>query len=105
MDLSKLKSLAKQSYDINLLKTNGLKKAESDQIVVYNNNIFRADVQTICLVKTLSEYQKNFIMLDTNNNPVEIKDPREFLEVLMQKNQSALNTYHQLYQKIKNKSV
>ena len=101
MDLTKLKSVAQQSYDINLTKTNAVQKADSDLVTVYNNHIFRADANTICLVRTLSESNATFFMLDTNSNPVEIIDPKEFLDILIQKNQSALNTYHQLYQKLK----
>lgn len=86
-----------------LQKANALKKADSDQIVVYENHIFRADANTICLVRTLSESKNNFIILDTNNNPCEIKDAKAFLDILLQKNQASLNTYHQLYQKIKSK--
>lgn len=105
MDLNQLKTLSQQSYDINLQKTNAIRKAESEQIVVYKNHIFRADTQTICFVKTVSETHKNFFILDTNSNPVEITDSTEFLQILLEKNQSALNSYHQLYQKLKNKAV
>jgi len=90
---------------MSLQKANALKKAESDQILVYNNHIFRADAETICFVRTASEGRSSFFMLDSNSNPVEITDPTEFLDLLLQRNQSALNTYHQLYQNIKNRKV
>jgi hypothetical protein len=103
MDLSKLKSISQQSYDISLQKSNALRKAESDLVTVYRNHIFRADALTICTVRTLMESNTRFFVLDANSNPVEIVDPREFLETLTQRNQSALNTYHQAYQKFKSK--
>ena len=105
MDLDKLKSISQQSYDSNLQKSNALKKAQSDLVVVYENHIFRANAETICLVKTLSEEHSTIVILDANQNPVEIKDPSDFLTRLKQQNQSALNTYHRLYQKIKNKEI
>ena len=101
MNIDQLKALSKQSFDINTQKTNALKKAQSDQVLVYQNHIFRADTETICFVRTASEGRKSFFMLDSNSNPVEIKDPAEFLGLLLEKNQSALNTYNQLYQDIK----
>ena len=105
MNIDQLKVLSKHSFDINTQKTNALKKAQSDQVLVYQNHIFRADTETICFVRTASEGRKSFFMLDSNSNPVEIKDPAEFLGLLLEKNQSALNTYHQLYQDIKNRKM
>lgn len=105
MDLDKLKTISQQSYDIGIQKANALKKADSDQILVYQNHIFRADAQTICFVRTVSEHSNSFFILDSNNNPVEITDPKEFLDLLLQKNQSALNTYHQLHQKLKHREI
>ena len=105
MDLAKLKSISQNSYDINLQKTNSLKKADSDMVLVYQQHIFKADAQTICVAKTLSEIRKSFFILDTNLNPVEIKDPVEFLALLVEKNQAALNTYHQLHEKIKRREI
>jgi hypothetical protein len=105
MNIDQLKAISKQSFDMSLQKANAIKKAESDQILVYNNHIFRADAETICFVRTASEGRSSFFMLDSNSNPVEITDPTEFLDLLLQRNQSALNTYHQLYQNIKNRKV
>ena len=103
MDLLKLKSISQQSYDVSLKKSNALRKAESDLVTVYRYHIFRADTLTICTVRTLMESNSTFFILDTNLNPVEIVNPGEFLETLTQRNQSALNTYHQAYQKFKSK--
>jgi len=51
----------------------------------------------------MSEHQKEFFLLDTNHNPVKITDPKGFLKLLIEKNQSALNTYHLLHETLKNK--
>ena len=67
-------------------------------LLAYEGHLFKADAETINLVKTLSEDRDNFVMLDSNNNPAIINKPYEFLDVLKSKNQEALNTYHQAYQ-------
>jgi hypothetical protein len=105
MDLKQLKETSDLSYDIALQKQNALSKATSDLLTVYNGHIFTADAETICLVTTLSHNSKTFYVLDTNKNPVEIKEPSQFLELLIAKNQSALNTYHALYRKIKDRKI
>jgi len=97
MDISKLKKSADLSYDIAVAKRNALEKAHSRQVLVYREHLFRADPTTICLVRTLKESQDSFCVLDTNNNPVEITDPAEFLSILVERNQESLNAYHQIY--------
>ena len=71
--------------------------------MVYNEHIFRADPQTICVARTLKEIQDTFFILDTNNNPVEITDPGDFLSRLIERNQESLNSYHQMYKTFENK--
>lgn len=105
MDLSELKNISQHSHDLALTKSNALHKAQSDIVTVYRNHIFRADAETICLVRTLAETNPSFFVLDTNNNPVEITDPEELLKLLVQRNQSALNQYHQTYNMIKQKAL
>jgi hypothetical protein len=96
MDIGELKQKADLSYDISVAKKNALERAESRQIFAYNGHLFRADAQTICLVKTLSEQKDSFFVLDTNNNPCEIKGPVDFLNKLIERNQETLNAYHQI---------
>ena len=67
-------------------------------VMAYNGNLFRADANTIGLVRTLKENNGNFFLLDTNNNPVKITDADNFLERLIERNQEALNAYHQMYE-------
>jgi hypothetical protein len=103
MDIGELKKQSDLSYDIAIAKRNGLEKAHSRLIIVYNEHIFRADPQTICLVKTLKETVDKFFILDTNNNPVEIQDPEDFLKKLIERNQECLSSYHQMYKTFERK--
>lgn len=96
MDIGELKKQSDLSYDIAVAKRNALEKAHSRQVVVYNEHIFRADAETICLVRTLKETADKFFVLDTNQNPVEIMDPAEFLQTLVERNQEAISSYHQM---------
>ena len=103
MDIGSLKKQSDLSYNIAIAKRNALEKANSRQIIVYNEHIFRADPHTICVVRTLKETQDTFFILDTNNNPVEITDPGDFLSKLIERNQESLNSYHQMYKTFENK--
>ena len=103
MDIGELKKQSDLSYDIAIAKRNALEKAHTRQVIVYNEHIFRADPQTICLVKTLKETRDTFFVLDTNNNPVEIKDSQDFLSKLVERNQESLSSYHQMYKTFERK--
>ena len=103
MDIGELKKQSDLSYDIAIAKRNALEKAHSRLIIVYNEHIFRADPQTICLVKTLKETVDKFFILDTNNNPVEIQDPEDFLKKLIERNQECLSSYHHMYKTFERK--
>ena len=97
MDIRELKQQSDLSYDIAIAKRNALEKAQSRLVVVYNEHIFRADAETINLVKTLGESNTSpFYILDTNHNPVEITAPEDFLKILIQRNQEAISSYHQM---------
>ena len=98
MDIHELKRQSDLSYDIAVAKRNALEKARSRQVMAYNGHLFRADAETICLVRTLKESLDTFCVLDTNRNPVEITDPTEFLEKLIGRNQESLNAYKQIYE-------
>lgn len=97
MYIRDLKKQSDLSYDIAIAKRNALEKAHSRQVIVYNEHIFKADPQTICMVETLKKHQDTFFVLDTNNNPVEITEPAKFLNLLIARNQESLNAYHQIY--------
>ena len=101
MDINELKRHSDLSFDRAVAKKNLLSRAESELITVYRDHIFRADPVTIATVRTLIEHRDNFFLLDANSNPVEIKDPKQFLDKLVERQQSALNTYHQAYQSLR----
>jgi hypothetical protein len=101
MTVGELKHKADLSYDISVAKKNALERSESRQIIAHNEHLFKADAQTICLVKTLSEHKDIFFVLDTNNNPCEIKDPTEFLNKLIERNQETLNAFSQIHETFK----
>ena len=96
MDIGELKKQSDLSYDIAVAKRNALEKAHSRLVVVYKEHLFRADAETIALVKTLGESHSPLFVLDTNNNPVEISEPADFLKILIQRNQEAISSYHQM---------
>ena len=97
MDIRDLKKQSDLSYDIAVAKRNALEKAHSRQVLAYEGHLFRADPETLCLVRTLKETNDKFFVLDTNNNPVEITSPDDFLAKLIERNQETLNAYHQMY--------
>ena len=101
MNINELKRHSDLSFDRAVAKKNLLARAESELITVYQDHIFRADAVTIATVRALMELQDYFFILDSNSNPVKIDDPKEFLHLLIQQQQSALNTYHQTYQSLK----
>ena len=101
MDINELKRHSDLSFDRAVAKKNLLARAESELITVYRDHIFRADAVTIATVRALMDSQDYFFILDSNSNPVRIDNPKEFLHLLIQQQQSALNTYHQTYQSLK----
>lgn len=105
MDIGKLKDYSDQAHDLAQTKKNALEKMRSRQIMAYNGRLFRADANTINAVQTYKNYQKEFYMLDINDNPCHVKEPDEFLKTLVERNQESLNTYHQLHEDLKNKRL
>ena len=103
MDIKSLRDQSDLSFDIAVAKKNALERAESRQIIAYNNHLFRADTDTINIVSVLKQQHDKFFILDTNDNPCELLDPHEFLNILIQRNQETLNEYHQLHQQLKKK--
>ena len=101
MDINELKRHSDLSFDRAVAKKNLLSRAESEMITVYRDHIFRADAVTISTVRAFMESHEQFFILDTNCNPVKIEDPKGFLNLLIQRQQAALNTYHQIYQSLK----
>ena len=103
MDIESLRNQSDLSFDTATAKKNALERAESRQVIAYNNHLFRADAGTINMVNVLKQQHDKFFILDVNDNPCEITDPQEFLNILIQRNQETLNEYHQLHQQLKKK--
>lgn len=100
MDITELKKISDKSYDVAVAKQNALEKADSRLLFAHNGHLFKADAQTINLIKTLSEDHKTFYVLDQNKNPALIEDSESFLKQLKQRNQESLNAYHETYQQL-----
>ena len=101
MDIGKIKEYSDLAHDLALTKKNALEKCRANQIFAYNGKLFKADAETINLVSTLKSYSETFTILDTNQNPCQIENPDNFLEVLIQKNQESLNAYRKLLEQLK----
>jgi hypothetical protein len=103
MDIRSLKQQSDLSFNRAVAKKNALERALSRQLFAYKNHLFRADADTINLVYVLKQNNKKFFLLDANDNPCEINNPEEFLQLLIERNQEILNQYHQLYEQLKSK--
>ena len=105
MDIGTLKNYSDLAHDLVQSKKNALEKMRSRQIIAYNNRLFRADAQTINVVQTFKLHSNTFYMLDVNDNPCYIINPDEFLKLLIERNQEALNVYYQLFEDLKKKGT
>jgi len=103
MDIRSLKQQSDHSFNLAVAKKNALERAQSRQIFAYRDHLFRADAETINLVHALKQHNKKFLMLDANDNPCEIANPEEFLQLLIERNQETLYQYHQLQEQLKSK--
>ena len=97
MDIDQLKDISDRSYRIAVTKKNALEKARSSMVLAYSGHRFQADAQTINLVQVLKSKHQKFVVLDSNENPMMVEDADDFLNRLIEKQQEALNTYHQSY--------
>ena len=103
MDIGTLKDYSDLAHDLAQTKKNALEKMRSRQIVAYNGRLFQANAETINVVQTFKAHSDTFYMLDVNDNPCHITNPDEFLKLLFERNQEALNVYHQLFEELKKK--
>ena len=103
MDIGNIKKHSDLNFQVAQAKSNALEKMRSRQIMAYNERLFKADADTINLVNTLKQHNKDFYVLDVNDNPCHIKDPDVFLEKLIQRNQESLSSYHQMYKTFESK--
>ena len=103
MDIGNIKKQSDLNFEVAQAKKNALEKLRSRQLLAYNERLFTADADTMNLVSTLKQHNKDFYVLDVNNNPCHIKDPDDFLNKLIERNQETLNTYQQLHQELAKK--
>ena len=103
MDIGNIKKHSELNFEVAQAKNNALEKMRSRQLLAYNERLFKADADTINLVSTLKQHNKDFFVLDVNDNPCHLKDPDDFLQKLIERNQETLNTYHQLHEDLSTK--
>lgn len=75
-------------------KRNLRSRVDALQTVTYNNGTFKSDKTTISFVKTLVDLnQSEAVVTDERNNPIEISDPKDFLETLLNAYNSSMNEF------------
>ena len=104
MDIGNIKKHSDLNFEVGQAKKNALEKMRSRQLMAYNERLFMADAHTISLVSTLKQHNKDFYVLDVNDNPCHVQDPNDFLNKLIERNQETLNSYQQLHQDLAKKS-
>ena len=104
MDIGNIKKHSDFNFEVAKAKKNALEKLRSRQLMAYNERLFMADAHTISLVSTLKQHNKDFYVLDVNDNPCHVQDPNDFLNKLIERNQETLNSYQQLHQDLAKKS-
>ena len=104
MYISELKKISQKNFDIAVAKQNEREKARSRMIMAYEGHLFLANAETINYVSCMKGLKDSFVILDTNENPVLIENPTEFLDRLITKNQEVLNSYLQAYKNFEKRS-
>lgn len=83
-------------------KRNIIARMQTLQIVHHNGGSFNANPQTISFVQALvASDKKSSVILDTKDNPVEIQDLSEFLDMLVSAYTEGVNEYKVQMDKIK----
>ena len=103
MDIGNIKKHSDLNFEVAQAKKNALEKMRSRQLMAYNERLFKADADTINLIGTLKQSNKDFYVLDVNDNPCHVNDPDDFLIKLIERNQETLNAYQQLHQDLAKK--
>lgn len=75
-------------------KRNLRSRVDALQTVTYNNGTFKADKATITFINTLIGLeQSDIIVVDERQNPIEISDPKDFLDTLLNAYNSSMNEF------------
>jgi hypothetical protein len=79
-----------------------LEEYHQNSIYFFNGTVFKVDKELINFVKTLIDLgQDSFVLIDNNNTPVDIQNPKKFLQELLDKYFFAANAYNTKFQKLK----
>ena len=77
-------------------------KVNNELLLTYQESIFKATPELIGLVKTIVDFNYPTVIIDDiNDNPVNIKNPKEFLENLIATYSKAKNSHYIGYAKLK----
>ena len=100
--LEKALEFSNYALTINNQKRNIRNRVAQLQIVHFSGGVFVADHVTISFIKTLTDMKhKSFIVIDSKNNPITVKNLKELLEKLMDAYISATTEFDIENEKIK----
>lgn len=104
MDERIKKALDFSSYRITLFNTKENIRTKVDSMLLHavNGGIFQVNTDLISFVKAVIDMEKDSVVLiDNNGNPIEIIDPKKFLDDIFDRYFQATNFYHSEYTKLK----
>lgn len=104
MDDRLKKALEFSNYSLTIAnqKKNIKNRVQQLQIVHHEGGIFRADQATVSFVKTMIDLgHTSAVIVDTKDNPIQIKFLQQFLETLMSSYISSTTEFHVEYEKLK----
>ena len=104
MDDRLQKALEFSKYRVSLFNRKEDLKIKLKSMLTYahNGGVFTIDQSLITFVDLLSKQGRDtIILIDTNGNPIEIKEPAEFLAEIFSRYFEATNLYHSEYTKLK----
>jgi uncharacterized protein YqkB len=104
MDERLKKALDFSNYRIALFNRKEDLKVQMDTMLTYaqNGGIFKITPELMTFVKMLVDMQKTrAIIIDTNGNPIEIKNVSEFFDTIFTRYWEATNVYYREYNKLK----
>ena len=105
LDLASVLEYADYRFVLNNQKKILKEKALQHLRHSFNGGTFVIDGTLISLVSTLAS-QEVIYLLDTNNNPIEIKEPATFLNAIIEKYNTVMSNYHAEYKELtKNRTV
>lgn len=100
--LQKALEFSNYTTTINNQKRNIKNRVAQLQIVHHTGGVFLANQETISFVKTMLDLEHNKgVLIDSKDNPVNVKDFNELLEKLVSAYFSASTEYENEYEKIK----